>query len=41
MTREEAVIILKYYLDCWKHNEEGVPIDNDIEALQMAIEALQ
>ena len=41
MTRKEAAIILEYYLDCWKRNEEGVPIDNDIEALQMAIEALK
>jgi hypothetical protein len=45
MTREEAISILEHRLDYWKRisNKEGVgvPIDNDIEALNMAVEALK
>jgi len=43
MTREEAIITLEHYLDYWKmiSDEEAFPIDDDIEALQMAIEALK
>ena len=43
MTREEAIITLEHYLDYWKMISDGeaFPIDDDIEALQMAIEALK
>jgi len=45
MTKDEAISILEHRLDYWKRisNEEGVgvPIDNDIEALNMAVEALK
>jgi len=43
MTREKAIITLEHYLDYWKmiSDEEAFPIDDDIEALQMAIKALQ
>jgi len=43
MTREKAIITLEHYLDYWKmiSDEEAFPIDDDIEALQIAIKALQ
>ncbi len=43
MTREEAINILEHTLDYWKHinDEEAFPIYDDIEALQMAVDALK
>lgn len=43
MTREEALDILEYDLNYWKrfYAEEFFPIDDDIEALSLAVEALK
>ena len=43
MTREEAIDILEYDLNYWKrfYAEEFFPVDDDIEALSLAVEALK
>lgn len=43
MTVKEAIKTLEHYLDYWKQisDEEGFPIDDDVKAMEMAIEALK